>query len=201
VRLSHLSQAEKRAYILADNRLAEKAGWDREILAIELQALIDLDFEVELTGFEVAEIDLCLEEAREATGEPSGPEDEVPDYADTHAVTRPGDLWQLGPHLLLCADARDPAAYVRLMGGAKAELVFTDPPYNVPIDGHVCGLGRIRHRSFAMGCGEMSSPEFAAFLTTIFRLLAAHSTDGSIHQVCIGLAAHVRDAPGRPCGL
>jgi hypothetical protein len=142
-----------------------------------------------------------LEEAREATGEPSGPEDEVPDYADTHAVTRPGDLWQLGPHLLLCADARDPAAYVRLMGGAKAELVFTDPPYNVPIDGHVCGLGRIRHRSFAMGCGEMSSPEFAAFLTTIFRLLAAHSTDGSIHQVCIGLAAHVRDAPGRPCGL
>jgi DNA modification methylase len=185
VRLSHLSQAEKRAYILADNRLAEKAGWDREILAIELQALIDLDFEVELTGFEVAEIDLCLEEAREATGDPSGPEDEVPAYADTHAVTRPGDLWQLGPHLLLCADARDPAAYVRLMGGAKTEFFFTDPPYNVPIDGHVCGLGRIRHRSFAMGCGEMSETEFTGFLTKIFKQLVAHTTDGSIHQVCM----------------
>jgi hypothetical protein len=84
VRLSHLTESEKRAYILADNRLAEKAGWDREILAIELHALIDLDFEVELTGFETAEIDFCLEEAREATGAPSGAEDEIPTYADTH---------------------------------------------------------------------------------------------------------------------
>src|SRR5436190_4882069 len=94
VRLSHLTETEKRAYILADNRLAEKAGWNREILAIELQALIDLDFEVELTGFETAEIDLCLEEASEAADEPIGPEDEIPAYTDTHAVTRPGDLWQ-----------------------------------------------------------------------------------------------------------
>jgi hypothetical protein len=139
VKLSHLSETEKRAYVLADNRLAEKAGWDREILAIELQALVELDFEVELTGFEIAEIDLCLEEARDATGEPSGPEDEIPAYADGYAITRPGDFWQLGPHLLLCADARHPAAYLRLMDDAKAEFVFTDPPYNVPIDGHVCG--------------------------------------------------------------
>ena len=108
VRLSHLSEAERRAYILADNRLAEKAGWDREILAIELQALIDLDFEVELTGFETAEIDLCLEEAREATGAPCGPEDVVPAYTVAQAVSRPGDLWILGPHLLLCGDARIP---------------------------------------------------------------------------------------------
>jgi DNA modification methylase len=185
VRLSHLSETEKRAYILADNRLAEKAGWDREILAIELQALVELDFEVELTGFEIAEIDLCLEQAREATGEPGGPEDETPVYTDAHAVTRLGDLWQLGPHLLLCADARHPAAYAELLGDAKAELVFTAPPYNVPIDGHVCGLGRIRHRSFAMGCGEMSSGEFTAFLTAIFEQLVTHSADGSIHQICM----------------
>jgi DNA modification methylase len=185
VRLSHLTEAEKRAYILADNRLAEKAGWDREILAIELQAPIDLDFEVELTGFETADIDLCLEEAREAGGEPSGTGDSTPAYAGTHAVTRPGDLWQLGPHLLLCDDARDPAAYARLLGDSKAEFVFTDPPYNVPIDGHVCGLGRIRHRGFAMGCGEMSEAEFARFLTTIFRQLAAYTVDGSIHQICM----------------
>ena len=135
-------------------------------------ALIDLDFEVELTGFETAEIDLCLEEAREAAGEPGGPEDEIPAYAGALAVSRPGDLWQLGPHLLLCDDARDPAAYVQLFGDTKAECVFTDPPYNVPIDGHVCGLGRIRHRSFAMGCGEMSEAEFTRFLTTIFKQLA-----------------------------
>jgi DNA modification methylase len=185
VRLSHLSKAERRAYILADNRLAEKAGWDREILAIELQALIDLDFEVELTGFEIAEIDLCLEEAREASDGTCGPEDLTPSYADTQAVSRPGDLWVLGSHLLLCGDARTREAYGQLLGATKAAFVFTDPPYNVPIDGHVCGLGRIRHRGFAMGCGEMSSPQFADFLTTIFRALAAHSTDGSIHQICM----------------
>jgi DNA modification methylase len=185
VRLSHLTEAERRAYILADNRLAEKAGWDREMLAIELQALIDLDFEVELTGFETAEVDLCLEEAKEASGEACGPEDVVPAYSDTQAVSRPGDLWLLGPHLLLCADARSAEAYGQLLGETKAAFVFTDPPYNIPIDGHVCGLGRIRHRSFAMGCGEMSSAQFADFLTTIFKLLVAHSTDGSIHQICM----------------
>jgi hypothetical protein len=102
VRLSHLTEAERRAYILADNRLAEKAGWDREILAIELQALIDLDFEVELTGFETAEIDLCLEEAREASDDTGGPEDVVPAYTDAEAVSRPGDLWPLAP-IYCCA--------------------------------------------------------------------------------------------------
>src|SRR6476469_7874970 len=116
VRLAHLSEAEKRAYVLADNRLAEKAGWDREILAIELQALVDLDFEVELTGFETAEVDLILEEANEAVGT-GGCEDEIPTYGAGSAVTRPGDLWNLGPHRLLCADARDPAAYGRLLDG------------------------------------------------------------------------------------
>jgi hypothetical protein len=185
VRLSHLSEAQKRAYVIADNRLAEKAGWDRQILAIELQALVDLDFAVEVVGFEIAEIDLCLEEAKEATGAPCGPEDVIPAYADAYAVSRPGDLWCLGPHLLLCGDARSPESYGQLLGDAKAAFAFTDPPYNVPVDGHVCGLGRIRHRSFAMGCGEMNSAQFTDFLTTIFRLLVAHSTDGSIHQVCM----------------
>jgi hypothetical protein len=130
-----------------------------------------------------AEIDLCLDEAREASGGPCGPEDVVPAYT-AQAVSRPGDLWALGPHLLLCGDVRSPEAYGQLLGDMKAEFVFTDPPYNVPIDGHVCGLGRIRHRSFAMGCGE-SSGQFAGFLTTIFEQLVAHTTDGSIHQVCM----------------
>src|SRR6266446_2899568 len=167
-RLSHLSEAEKRAYILADNKLAEKAGWDKELLAIELQGLIDLDVEIELTGFEMPEIDLILEDAREANGASSGPEDDVPQYPSGLVVTRSGDLWVLGNHRLLCADARDPTAYGSLLEGAKAEFVLTDPPYNVAIDRNVCGLGRIRHRDFAMGCGEMSEAEFIAILETVF---------------------------------
>jgi DNA modification methylase len=185
VRLSHLSEAEKRAYVLADNKLAEKAGWDREILAIELQALVDLNFDVQLTGFEPAEVDLILEEHQEATEDPGGPENDIPAYADGPVVSRPGDLWELGPHRLLCADAREATTYSKLLGFSKAEFVFTDPPYNVPIDGHVCGLGRVRHADFAMGCGEMSQPEFVRFLETIFRHLAVHTTDGSIHQICM----------------
>src|SRR5262249_28100357 len=147
--LSHLSEAEKRAYVLADNKLAEHAEWDREMLAIELQGLIELDVDIELTGFEMAEIDLILEEAREASGEANGPEGQAPESSTGPAVSRLGDLWQLGAHRLLCGDARDKAAYDQLLAGAEAEFVFTDPPYNVAIDGHVCGLGSVRHRNFA----------------------------------------------------
>src|SRR5205807_4699328 len=106
-RLSHLSESDKRAYILADNKLAEKAGWDKELLAIELQGLIDLNFEIELTGFEMPEIDVILEDAREANSASSGPEDALPQYPSGAAVTRAGDLWVLGNHRLLCGDARD----------------------------------------------------------------------------------------------
>ena len=186
VKLAHLSDVEKRAYVLADNRLAEKAGWDREILAIELQALVSLDFEVELTGFETAEIDLVLDEAREAAGEATDGGDNVPAYAAGPPVTRSGDLWELGSHRLLCADARNHDSYARLLDGSKAQFVFTDPPYNVPIDGHVCGLGRIRHADFAMGCGEMSEVEFTGFLKAVFSQMAANTVDGAIHQICMG---------------
>jgi DNA modification methylase len=185
VKLAHLSELDKRAYILADNRLAEKAGWDREILAIELQALVGLDFEVELTGFETAEVDLILDEAREACGETGDDGDQIPAYSAGPAVTRLGDLWTLGCHRLLCADARQRASYEALLDDAKADFVFTDPPYNVPIDGHVCGLGRIRHADFAMGCGEMSEAEFTGFLKTIYSELVAHAVDGCIHQICM----------------
>ena len=182
--LAHLSETDKRAYILADNKLAEKAGWDKELLAIELQGLIELDVDIELTGFDTSEIDIILEDAREANGDPSGPEDEVPNSLGP-AVTQTGDLWLLGTHRLLCGDARDQAAYDRLLEGAKAEFVFTDPPYNVAIDGHVCGLGRVHHREFAMGSGEMSEAEFTAFLKAVFGVLAENTVDGSIHQICM----------------
>jgi DNA modification methylase len=186
LRLSHLSDAEKRAYVLADNRIAQQAGWDREILAIELQRLIDLDFEVELTGFSTADIDIVLDAAAEAQDGPPGPEDEVPDVpAAAATVSRPGDLWALGAHRLLCGNALDPAAYQALMAGELAEMVFTDPPYNVPIDGHVSGHGRIRHHDFAMASGEMSEDEFTAFLRAVFERLAGVSRDGAIHFMCM----------------
>ncbi len=185
LRLSNLSPTEKRAYVLADNKLAEKAGWEWEILAIELQGLIDLNFEVELTGFETAEIDLILEDAKTARGEPAGPEDKIPDPFAGPSVSQPGDLWLLGKHRILCGNALDHDAYARLLDGEKAEFIFTEPPYNVPIDGHACGKGAIRHREFAMASGEMSQQAFTGFLTTVFRHLVAHSTDGSIHDVCM----------------
>jgi ParB-like chromosome segregation protein Spo0J len=185
LRLSHLSETEKRAYILADNRLAEKAGWDREILAIELQGLINLDFDVELTGFDMGEIDIILDDADEAKREAAGPEDEVPDPLPGPAVGQRGDVWVLGRHRLVCGDALDDAVYELLLDGEKAKFVFTDPPYNVPVDGHVCGRGRFRHREFVMASGEMTPAAFTDFLKGVFRLLVAHTTDGSVHDICI----------------
>ncbi|MHC4406426.1 MAG: site-specific DNA-methyltransferase [Planctomycetota bacterium] len=187
IRLDHLTDAQKRAYVIADNRLAELAGWDDELLAVELQYLseIELDFDVEITGFETAEIDLLIE-SLDASGEESDPADEVPEI-DEHvpAVTQPGDLWVLGAHRLLCADALKPESHERLMDGAKATMVFTDPPYNVPIDGHVCGLGKVKHREFAMASGEMGEAEFAGFLETVLANLARSCVDGAILDVCM----------------
>ena len=181
VRLSHLNDAEKRAYILADNKLAEKAGWEREILAIELQHLIDVGFDVELTGFAMAELDLLMEDL---SGEGAAA-DVLPSPAKGPAVSQSGDLWLLGSHRLLCGDARGPSAYDRLLGEEKAEFVFTDPPYNVAVPGNVSGLGRIRHDNFAMASGEMTAEQFTAFLRTVFEQLCRFSVDGSIHQICI----------------
>jgi DNA modification methylase len=185
VRLSHLSAAEKRAYVLADNRLAEKAGWDREILAIELQALSDEDFEVDVTGFSVGEVDIILDEAAQAKSDAAAGEDNLPEPDTDDPVTQLGDLWILGNHRLVCGDARDEAAYGQLLGDDKAQLVCTDPPYNVPIDGHVCGRGQVHHRDFANAAGEMSPADFTAFLTQVFERLGAHSQNGSIHAICM----------------
>jgi DNA modification methylase len=186
VRLSHLNEAERRAYVIADNKLALNAGWDRELLAIELQGLVDLDFEIELTGFSIAEVDIVLDEARESAtdGADASIEDDIPTYRhDGPAVTRPGDRWKLGRHGLICGDARDMSAYGALLGDEPVDLLCTDPPYNVPIDGHVCGLGRIRHRNFAMGVGEMNKDQFTRFLTDTLGLAAARCLDGAIAYV------------------
>ena len=183
--LSHLSETERRAYVLADNKLALNAGWDKEILAIELQALSDLNFDVELTGFSLAEIDLVIDEAGEA--DPDGtdaPEDSVK-FATGCPVSRQGDLWLLGRHRLLCGDARSSIDFEALLGKEEVDLVFTDPPYNVKIDGNVCGLGSVKHREFAFASGEMSQSQFTSFLADTLGNAASIMRDGAIAFVCM----------------
>ena len=183
LRLTGLSPAQRRAYALADNRLAELAGWDREALALELGELVELGFEVELAGFETAEVDLLIGAAAEAADDAADDRQPAPDPGP--AVSRLGDLWQLGDHRLLCADALDPACHERLLGGEPAQMVFADPPYNVPIAGHAGGLGAVRHRDFAMAAGEMRPAEFTRFLGRAFALLCQFSARASTHFVCM----------------
>jgi len=144
-----MSPADKRAYVIADNKLALNAGWDEEILAQELKDLLalDLDFDVGVTGFSIPEIDSLIEGLEPQ--DPGAPEDDVVPAA-APVRCRVGDLWQLGPHRLICGNALDRTTVATLMNGERAQMVFTDPPYNVPIDGHVGGLGAIRHREFVM---------------------------------------------------
>ena len=183
--LSHLSEAEKRAYVLADNKLALNAGWDREILAIELQGLVDLEFDMGLTGFSLAEIDLVLDEAGEADPDAvDAAEDAVPAAAGP-AVTERGDVWVLGRHKLICGDARSRDDYARLLGNERVDMVFTDPPYNVAIDGNVCGLGSVKHREFAFASGEMSEIQFTRFLEESLGAMAGVMRDGTIAFVCM----------------
>ncbi len=186
VRIETMSQAQKRAYVIADNKLALNAGWDEELLGLELQALLleDPAFDIGITGFAIAEADGLIEGL--AVEEPVAPKDEVlPPLADGPAITQIGDVWLLGRHRLICGDALDPAVVRTLMAGETAQMVFTDPPYNVAIDGHVSGLGKARHREFAMASGEMTAEQFTGFLKVAFQNLADASADGSIHFICM----------------
>jgi DNA modification methylase len=179
--LENLTEDQIRTYILADNRLAEKAGWDDSILAIELQHLIsvDLGFDVSITGFEVGEIDLILQEAagKEEQEEPV-------EISPGPALTKRGDIWLLGNHRLICGDALEESTYSALMKDTKADVVFSDPPYNLVING-IVGRGAIHHREFAMASGEMSESEFFDFLCRALALLEGHSRDGSVHFICM----------------
>ncbi len=185
ISLEHLSEAQARAFMIADNRLTENSVWDDRLLAEQLKELsvLDLEFSIEATGFEMGEIDLRIE-GLTSTAE----RDQADDLESVPAgppVSQAGDLWLLGEHRVLCASALDRAAYATLMEGEKADLIFTDPPYNVRIEGNVSGLGAARHREFAMASGEMSQAEFTSFLVRALSLLAGHSTEGSLHYVCM----------------
>ncbi len=185
IRLEDLGEEQIQAYVIADNKLAENAGWDKEILAIELQNLLTLDcsdFDCTITGFEIAEIDVILEEASRATEM----EDSVPEPILDHApITEPGDQWFLGKHRIICGNSLHEDTYRTLMGSRRSAAVFTDPPFNVKIDGHATGNGAIRHREFAMASGEMSGAEFVSFLNNSLRLMARYSANNSVHYLCM----------------
>lgn len=181
LKVSGLTPAQRRAYVIADNRLAELAGWDRKALALELTELVDLGFEIELTGFGMAEADILV-----LGGEAESKESPPPEPSSEPAVSALGDLWSLDKaHRLFCGNALDQISYRTLLGGETAQMVFTDPPFNVPIAGHVSGLGRVQHREFAMASGEMRTPEFTRFLGQAFGLLCQHSARASTHFICM----------------
>jgi 16S rRNA G966 N2-methylase RsmD len=185
ISLGHLTAAQAKAFLIADNRLTENSEWDDRLLAEQLKELsmLDLDFNLEVIGFDMGEIDLRIESLT-GPDDAEDPIDQVPPPGGP-AVTVSGDLWRLGDHRLFCGSAIDAAAYEALLAGDKASLVFTDPPYNVPVQGHVSGKGAVAHREFAMASGEMNEAQFTEFLRQTCKLLADHSTSGSIHNVCM----------------
>ncbi len=170
-------------HLSSTHKLALNAHWDERLLGEEFVALqeLDLDFEIEITGFSAPEIDLTIQNlGREGTQDP-----EEQGSITGAAVCQSSDLWLLDGHRLLCGDATSEVAFEQLMGTQRARLIFTAPPYNVRIEGHVSGNGRIKHREFAQASGEMTSAEFTRFLVNSCGLLADFSADGSIHFVCM----------------
>ncbi len=184
--LTHLTLEQVSAFKLADNKLASNATWNDKLLGEALRDLsaLDLEFDLEITGFDMGEIDLRIGSLEVETDVAADRADELP-AVEKVAVTQAGDLWILGQHRVLCGSALEPTSFETLLGGALADVVFTDPPYNVPIDGHVSGLGEITHREFAMAVGEMSEQQFTCFLATACTLLASHSKLGSLHYLCM----------------
>lgn len=183
--LDDLTPDERRAYILADNKLALNAGWDSELLAIELGELSELGL-AEFTGFSTTEIDITLDGARDSdpAREDPAPEDALIPLGE-HPVSKRGELWQMGRHVLICGDAREQSDYNAVTFDEPIACIFTDPPYNRRVNGHVCGLGKIKHREFAMASGEMDDDEFTAFLGCTLALAASRCKDGAIAFVCM----------------
>jgi DNA modification methylase len=183
--LDHLTPEQVRAFMIADNRLTEISTWDERLLAEQLKELSvhGLDFNIEVTGFEMGEIDLRIASLDAPPERDDDPADVVPEVPDGPAVSKLADLWLLGGHRVLCGNALEATAFAALMGEERAAMGSTDPPYNVLIDGHASGLGAIHHRPFPMASGEMDSTQFTAFLAGAFRNLASFSAEGSLHYI------------------
>jgi len=203
IAIEGLSEAKRHALMIADNQLAANAEWNERLLAEQLKdlSLAELDFSIEVIGFEMGEIDMRIA-GLDGQAAAEDPADVAPEPASGPPVSKSGDLWDLGDHRVLCGNVLDTAVLERLIGEKRPGMVFTDPPYNVPIDGHTTGLGRIRHRSFAMAVGEMSASAFTMFLAKTLRNLAAPCFGGALLFVCMDWR-HMAEllAAGRDVGL
>jgi len=184
VRYEHLSETQKRAYVVADNKIAEQSGWDRDLLRLELGELVELlpneGLEIDITGFAIPELDALEKDLGSAASDP----DDVPPATPTRPVTRKGDVWRLGPHRLICGDAQDAQTFQSLMQQKAAAAVFCDPPYNVSARS-IGGRGRVQHEDFAFAAGEMSQPEFQDFLRKTLGNAIAASRPGAVHYACM----------------
>jgi hypothetical protein len=200
--IAGLSPARRRALAIADNKIAANAGWDRERLAIEIPELADLlnaeGLDVSILGFEPVEIDQLQTDFEEHG---TDPQDNIePNWWRAVAVSKPGDLWALGNHKLLCGDARCAGDIARLTTGCRADLAFLDPPYNLRLGG-VVGRGRTRHCEFAMASGEMSSPDYVRFLGLTLDAAASGFTRGRSSFCVCRLAALSRARGGGDANL
>ena len=186
VRIGHLSPAQRQAFAIADNRLTDTSQWDEQLLGEVLRdlSLAELDFDLDAIGFSVCEIDLKIE-AVMAVGEGPDEDDEPAELFDGPAIASLGDLWLLGKHRLLCGDALDPENWATLMDGLQGHMVFSDPPYNLRVDGFISGLGKIRHREFASASGEMDRDQFTTFLADVFHQMAGNLEGGSLAYICM----------------
>lgn len=204
--VGHLNEAQRRAFAIADNKSAEGALWIEDKLAEQLEAILALEpeFEITDTGFAVGEIDLLLgqqlsdaTEVAEAAFDPSR----------VDALCRPGDLWLLGHHRLFCGTALDIASYEILLGAERAQMLLTDPPYNIAIPGVVSGLGKVKHRNFVQASGEMRPDEFSLFLSKFMHCAKSVMNDGALAFVFMDwrnidrLMAAGRAVFGDPKGL
>ena len=191
--VSGLGEPQKRLLMLADNKIAANAGWNRELLAIELSELMTFDIDLDLSGFSPIEVDQLKIDFEETSKDPG---DEAPERLDTPVSVR-GDLWLLGPHKLLCGDARNREDMALLMGEERAAMAFLDPPYNVRV-ADIVGRGAVKHAEFAMASGEMSSDQFREFLKSALAAARDYSASGAVHYVCMDWR-HIEDlmATGR----
>ncbi len=187
IQLSHLTPMQAKAFLLADNQLTDHSSWDAQLLGLQLKELaaVELDFSLEATGFDMGEIDLLIHGDEPAAANTDEADQSIPEPASGPPISHVGDRWVLGPHTVYCGSALEESAYASLLGTQRAAVVFTDPPYNVPIAGHASGLGRVKHSDFVMASGELSDAEFTVFLRTTCTLLRQYTKAGSIHFICM----------------
>ena len=197
--INQLDEDERALLHVTLNRISETGDWDIEALGPLLIEFDELGFDLGVTGFSLPELDIIMTVGAQA-GEIDN-DDIIPELPKV-AVTLPNDLWKLGKHRVLCADSTDPISYTIVLNGELADIVFTDCPWNIPIEGFVSGLGKTKHKDFKMGAGELSAEDFAAFCNLFHQLCAVHLAEGAAFYSCIDWrSADLIMTAGRKAGL